>query len=233
MMRRREFITLVGGAATWPLAARAQQARLPVIGVLMAATPQNLEATARIAAFLETLTKLGWTDQRNVRIEYRWSAVGRVEASDAAAELVGLEPKVILAQGSPISEALLKATHTVPIVFVAASDPVNTGLVASMSRPGGNLTGFTNFEFPLGGKWLELLKEAAPHTRRMLVMYSAGNTGSEGFLDTLRTAGVQHDVQVIEKAIRRALEIEYSVTAFAQHPEGGLIVLPSASLALE
>jgi putative ABC transport system substrate-binding protein len=110
---------------------------------------------------------------------------------------------------------------------------MKSGLVASMARPGGNLTGFTNFEFSMGGKWLELLKEAAPQTRRMLVLYSVGNTGSEGFLDTLRTVGVQHGVEVIEAAARGAPEIERSVTAFAQHPDGGLIVLPSASLALE
>src|SRR5712691_7253625 len=151
-MRRREFIKLLGGAAmAWPLAARAQQpGRRARVGYLVS-NPEG-EVQARTAAFREALEKLGWADGRNIRIDYRWGANSPERVRAAAAELVGLAPNVILAQGSSISEALRRATRTIPIVFVGASDPVSSGLVDSMARPGGNLTGFTNFEFPIGGK---------------------------------------------------------------------------------
>jgi putative tryptophan/tyrosine transport system substrate-binding protein len=169
-IRRREFITLLGGAAAWPVAAKAQQFGPRVIGVLTSGSRDDGENKARIKAFLETLEKLGWTDGRNIRLEYRWAVVGTGQTRAAAAELVAVAPSVILAQGSPISEALLKETRTIPVVFVGASDPVNNGLVGSMARPGGNLTGFTNFEFSMGGKWLQMLKEASPRSSRMLVI---------------------------------------------------------------
>ena len=173
MIRRRQFITLLGGAAAaWPVAARAQQAeRMRRIGVLMAAAADDPEAQARIAAFLQGLQQLGWTDGRNVRIDY---PLGRGQCrptfADYAAELVALAPDVILATGASTVAPLLQATRTVPIVFAVVADPVGAGFVESLARPGGNATGFTQFEYSLSGKWLELLKEIAPGVTRAAVL---------------------------------------------------------------
>jgi putative ABC transport system substrate-binding protein len=233
MIRRRDLITLLGGAAAWPVAARAQQTGTRVVGVLTSSSRGDGENKVRLKAFLETLDKLGWTDGRNIRLEYRWGVVGTRQTRAAATELIAAAPSVILAQGTPISEALLEVTRTIPIVFVGASDPVNNGLVGSMARPGGNLTGFTNFEFSMGGKWLEMLKEASPRSSRMLVMYSLGNTGSKGFLATVQTAGLQHNVKIVEAAVRGAPDIERSLAEFGPELGDGLVVLPAANLAIE
>ena len=170
-MRRREFITLLGGAAAWPLAARAQQPeRVRRIGVLMNLAADDPEGQARIAAFLQELQQLGWTDGRNVRIEYRWAAGDAERIRKYAAELVALAPDVILAPGSATAVPLLQATRTVPIVFVHVTDPVGAGFVESLARPGGNATGFTLFEYGISGKWLELLKQIAPGVTRAAVL---------------------------------------------------------------
>ena len=163
-MRRREFITLLGVAAVaWPRAARAQQAdRMRRVGVLLNRVADDPEEQARLAVFLQRLQKLGWTDGRNVRIDYRWAAADADRSRTYAAELVALAPDVILAAGSQSVAALLQTTRTVPIVFVNVVDPVGAGYVARLARPGGNATGFTAFEYSLSGKWLELLKEMAP-----------------------------------------------------------------------
>jgi ABC-type uncharacterized transport system substrate-binding protein len=234
-MKRREFIALLGGAtAAWPIAARAQPSdSIPRIGVLMAGSENDAETQARVAGFREGLEKLGWGIDRPVRIDYRWGVVGAERAIAAAADLIALSPSVILAQGSPLSEALLKLTSTVPIVFVGASDPMSSGLVASMARPGRNLTGFTNFEFSMGGKWLELLKEIAPDAEQVLAVYSAGNIGSEGFLRAAQSAARAHQITLIEGPVRTASEVERTVTAFAQKHRVGLMLLPSGSLATE
>ena len=165
---RRAFITLLGGAVAWPLASRAQQPeRMRRIGVLTAFTPDDPESQARMAAFLRGLQELGWSDGRNVRIDTRWAAGDADHYRRYAAELVALAPDVILANGGPAMEPLLRATRTVPIVFVSVADPVGTGFVASLARPGGNATGFTAFEYGLSGKWLELLKQIAPRVTRV------------------------------------------------------------------
>jgi putative tryptophan/tyrosine transport system substrate-binding protein len=234
-VRRRELIVLLGGAAAaWPLAAGAQSSDLTRrVGVLMAGSENDAETQNRVAAFREGLKKLGWGTDRPVRIDYRWGVVGTERALAAAADLIALSPNVILAQGSPLSEALLKLTRTVPIVFVGASDPMSSGLVTSMARPAGNLTGFTNFEFLMGGKWLEILKEIAPDAERVLAVYSAGNIGSKGFLRSAQSAARAHQLVLIEAPVSTASEVERSVTAFAQKPRGGLMLLPSGSLATE
>jgi putative tryptophan/tyrosine transport system substrate-binding protein len=166
-MRRREFITLLGGATAWPLAARAQQAeRLRKIGVLVNLPADDPQAQARNATFLQALQELGWTVGRNVRIDYRWGAGNADNTRKFAAELVALAPDVILAPGSSILEPLLQATRAVPIVFVHVPDPVGAGFVESLARPGGNATGFVNIDYGISGKWLELLKQLAPGLTR-------------------------------------------------------------------
>src|SRR4029453_8565835 len=174
-MRRREFIAFVGAAAaTWPLVARAQQGgNARRIGILMHYSQTDREGQARIAAFLDTLQKLGWTEARNVRIEYRWSAgdAGREKAS--AAELVRSKPDVIVAAGWTALAELQRLTTMIPIVFTQVSDPVDSGFVASLARPGANISGFQNFEPAIGGKWLGILKEAAPSMRRVAVLFGS------------------------------------------------------------
>src|SRR5262245_33543000 len=229
MIRRREFISLLGGAAAWPLAARAQQAtQMPRVGYLVAYAADQAEGHARSAAFREALEQLGWSDGRNIRIEYRWAVRGAQQVRDYAKELIGLDPKVILAEGSTLSQELLKQTQTIPIVFVAASDPMGSGLVRSMARPGGNLTGFTNFEFSIGGKWLEMLKEVAPHIKHVLVLRGA-DIGNQGFFNAIQKAGASLGVQPTAAIIRDAADIERAITAFVQEPQGALIVLPGPS----
>jgi putative ABC transport system substrate-binding protein len=170
-MRRRQFITLFGGAAAWPLAARAQQSGpLRPIGVLMSFAADDPESQARLTAFAQGLQESGWSDGRNVRIDYRWSAGENDRYRRNAAELVALKPDVILASGGASVAALQQVTRTVPIVFAQVTDPVGAGYVASLARPGGNATGFTQFEFGISGKWLELLKQIAPRVTRAAVI---------------------------------------------------------------
>src|SRR6516164_2906936 len=173
-MRRREFITLLGGAAVWPLAARAQQSeRVRRIGILLATTANDAEFQAWVGAFLQALALLGWTIGRNVRIDIRWATANADEIRRQAAEMVALAPDVILAHGASTVGALLQVTHTVPIVFPIVSDPVAAGYVDSMARPGGNATGFTSFDWNVCAKWLELLKQAAPGVTRVAVLRDA------------------------------------------------------------
>ena len=171
-IRGREFITLLGGAAVaWPRAAYAQQAdRMRRVGVLLNRAADDPEEQARVAAFLQQLQELGWTDGRNVRVDYRWAAADANRSRTYAAELVALAPDVILAAGSQSTAALLQTTRTVPIVFVNVVDPVGAGYVARLARPGGNATGFSAFEYSLSGKWLELLKEIAPNLTRIAIL---------------------------------------------------------------
>src|SRR5262245_58932145 len=172
MIHRRDFITVLGGAAVaWPLAARAQQGeRMRRVGVLSSLAADDPEAQARHAAFLQGLQEWGWTTGRNVQIDYRWGAGDAERFRKHAMELVALTPDVILATGTPVTPALLQAARSVPIVFAQVVDPVANGFVESLARPGGNATGFTIFEYGLGGKWLELLKEIAPHVTRAAVL---------------------------------------------------------------
>ena len=228
-MERREFITLLGGAAAaWPLAARAQQGeRARRIGVLMNLAADDAEGQARIAAFQQGLQQLGWTDGRNVRIDYRWAAGDAGRFHRYAEELLALAPDVILASATPSVQALQQATRTVPIVFANVGDPVGLGVVASLARPGGNITGFTPWEFGFGAKWLELLKEIAPRVTRVAVLRDL--TIGPAFLSAIQTVTPSFNVELSVVGVRDASEIERSVTAFARSSNGGLIVTASTS----
>jgi putative tryptophan/tyrosine transport system substrate-binding protein len=230
-VRRREFITLLGGAAAaWPLAVRAQGERVRRIGVLLGA--HDPYAEARLAAFLQVLQLLGWTDGRNVRIDQRWTLGDAERARKSAAELVALAPDVILASGASTIGPLQQATRTVPIVFVLVIDPVGAGFVDSMSRPGGNTTGFTLYEYGLSGKWLEVLKEIAPRVRRAAVLRDPANPVAGGQLGAIQSVAPSFEVEVSPVGVRDATDIERAIRAFRRGRNDGLIVLggPLASL---
>jgi putative ABC transport system substrate-binding protein len=230
-MKRREFIRLLGGAAAaWPLAAtHAQQFdRMRRIGVFAGSGANDLEAKPRLAAFLQELQKLGWTAGRNVRIDTRWAAGNAAATRKYAAELVALAPDVILAGGAAALGPLLQATRTVPIVFTIVPDPVGAGFVDSLARPGGNATGFMQFEYSLSGKWLALLKEIAPGVTRAAVLRDAAITAGIGQFAVIQSVAPAVGVDVRPINVRDAPEIERAVTAFARSSNGGLIVTASA-----
>jgi putative ABC transport system substrate-binding protein len=233
-MRRREFITLLGGAAAassvlWPLAARAQQSdRIRRIGVLTGLAADDANAQVRYAAFLQVLQQLGWTDGRNVRIDARWGAGDADDIRKYAAELAALAPDVILTTGGAAVASMLQATRTVPIVFAIVPDPVGAGFVDSLSRPGGNATGFMQFEYSLSAKWLELLKQIAPGVTRAAVLRDAAITAGIGQFAVIQSVAPSVGVEVSPINVRDAGEIERAVTAFARSANGGLIVTASA-----
>ena len=229
-MKRREFITLLGGAAAaWPLAARAQQAeRMRRIGVLLNTAADDMVFQTRVGAFLQGLALLGWTIGRNVRIEVRWSGGKADEARRYATELAALAPDVILAHGVSSVRPLLQVTRTVPIVFLIASDPVGMGLVDSLARPGGNATGFMSFEYPLSGKWLELLKDIAPGVTRVAVLQDPTQGGGSSAFAVIQAAAPSLGVEVTPVNLRDAPEIERALADFARTSNGGLIVTGSA-----
>jgi putative tryptophan/tyrosine transport system substrate-binding protein len=228
-VNRREFITLLGGAAAWPLAARAQQPdRVRRIGVLMNQAADDSEGQARNAAFLQGLGALGWAVGRNVRIDYRWAGGDADRIRRYAAELVALTPDVILCTGGFGMAPLQQVTRTVPIVFVSVLDPVGAGFVAGLARPGGNATGFVNFEYGMGGKWLELLKQIAPGITRVAVLRDPAVTSGTGQLGSIQTVAPSFGVEVRPIDVRDPGEIERGVTSFAREPNGGLIVTASA-----
>jgi putative tryptophan/tyrosine transport system substrate-binding protein len=232
-MRRREFITLLGGAAAWPLAARAQQPeRMRRIGVLTSLASDDAEGQAHLAAFHQGLQQLGWTVGRNVQIDYRWGAGNADRIRKFAAELVALAPDVILSAGSPSVAALQQSTRTVPIVFVTVVDPVSSGFVDSLARPGGNITGFALYEYSIGGKWLELLKEIAPGMTRAAVIRDAALTSGGGQLGVIQAVAPSLGVELRPVGLHDAGEIERAITAFARSPNGGLIVTGSSSAAV-
>ena len=226
-MRRREFITLLGGAA-WPLAARAQQSeRVRRIGVLMYLAADDAEGQARLAAFAQALQQLGWSDGRNLRIDTRWATADDIHRH--AAELAALAPDVLVAgTGTATVAPLLQATRTVPIVFVNVIDPVGAGFVASLARPGGNATGFTNYEYSMSGKWLELLKEIAPSVTRAAVLRDPAVASGIGQFGAVQTVAPSLGVELSPVDVRDAGEIERAVTAFARGSNGGLIVTAGA-----
>jgi putative tryptophan/tyrosine transport system substrate-binding protein len=228
-MRRREFITGVAGSAVaWPLAARAQQPeRMRRIGILLPATADDPVFQACVGAFLQALALLGWTIGRNVRIDTRWATTNASEIRRHAAELAALAPDVILAQGGRAVGPLLQATRTVPIVFPVIADPVGAGYVDSLARPGGNATGFTNFEFSLSGKWLELLKEIAPSVTRVVVLRDPTIPSGAGQFGVIQAAAPSLRVEVSAVNMRDAGEIERAVAVFARSANGGLIVTGS------
>jgi putative ABC transport system substrate-binding protein len=232
-MRRREFITLLGGTAIWPLAARAQQSEPKRrVGVLMGLSADDAEAQDRIAAFVQGLQQLGWTDGRNLQIDYRRGAGDTDLTRRYAAELVALAPEVILASGGTVVGALLQATRTVPIVFTQTPDPVAAGFVASLARPGGNATGFTTSEYSISGKWLELLKEIAPGVTRAAVLRDPTIPAGIGQFASIQSVARSFGVELSSVDMRDASEIERDVTGFARGSNSGLIVTSSGLAAV-
>jgi ABC-type uncharacterized transport system substrate-binding protein len=232
-VRRRQFITLLGGAAAaWPLAVRAQQPdRVRRIGVLMSVA-DGPEGQARLGAFLKGLEQLGWIEGRNVRIDQRWGAGDAERARKYAAELVALGPDVILASGDHSVVASRQASRTVPIVFTTVADPVGTGYVESLARPGRNMTGFTLFEYSTSAKWMELLKEIAPGVKRAGVIRESGTASGTGFFAAIQAAAQALGVELSPIGVGDAGEIEGGIAAFARSPNGGLIVTGSAQTAV-
>jgi putative ABC transport system substrate-binding protein len=227
-MRRREFITLIGGsAAVWPLTVRAQQ-RMKRIGVLMVLPADDPETQARLAAFAQGLQQLGWTVGQNVRVDCRW---GRTETLRNASELVALGPNVILAHSSSAVTAVLQITRAVPIVFTVVADPVGGGYVESLAHPGGNVTGFTNFEYAISGKWLELLKEIAPSVRRVAVLRESAISAGPAQFSAIQTVAPSFGVELRPVDVSDAAQIERAITAFARELNGGLIVTGSSAAA--
>ena len=224
-MRRREFIAGLAGAAAWPLAGRAQQPeRMRRIGVLSALAADDPESMGRIAALLQGLQELGWSVGRNVRIDYRWGASDADRARRSAAELVALVPDIILANGGSIMAPLQQVTRTVPIVFAAVADPVGSGFVASLARPGGNATGFANFEYGISGKWLELLKQLTPAVKRVAVLRDPTVASGSGQLGAIQAVAPGLGVELSPVNLRDVDEIERDVAEFAGKPNGGMIV---------
>jgi putative ABC transport system substrate-binding protein len=229
-MKRREFITLLGGAAAWPLAARAQQGeRVRRIGVLMNRAADNPEGQDRLAAFHQGLQELGWAVGRNVRIDTRWSEDNADRSAKHAAELLALTPDIILASGTLAVMALQHISRTLPIVFAAIADPVGAGFVDSLARPGGNATGFMVYEYSLAAKWMELLKEIASSVTRVAIIRNAANPAGLAAFAALQNAAQSLGVVVSPINVHDRREIERSVAAFARSPNGGLIVTQTAS----
>ena len=231
-MRRREFITLIGGtAAAWPLAARAQQTeRAKRIGVLTVSAESDPEWHASIREFLDQLHELGWKDGRNLQLEYRWAA-GDVERMRAfARELVGKSPDILFATSTPTLAALRTETASIPIVFVQVSDPIGDGFVASFARPGGNITGLTNFEPSMGGKWLEILKEIAPSVRRVALLFNPDTSPGRGsyYSRPIEAAAATFNVQTVAMPLHNTDEIEPALNVFSLDGNGGLIILSDA-----
>ena len=230
IMKRRDFIGLLAGAmAMLPCLARAQQADgVRRIGVLLPADASDLKFQIQVQAFEQELKKFGWMIGQNVQIETRWAAANDGEIRKNAAELVALKPDVILAHGTSTLASLQQATRTIPIVFPVAGDPVAGGFVESLARPGGNITGFSLFEFSIGAKWLELLKQIAPRLTRAAVLQQAGLPGALGQVGAIQAAGPTLGVEVKPLNVRDAASIEAGVKSFAQAPNGGMIVVAGA-----
>jgi putative tryptophan/tyrosine transport system substrate-binding protein len=227
-MRRREFITLLGGAAAWPLAARAQQPyRMRRMGVLLG-NAEDHETQSWIAALREELGKLGWTEGRNIEIDIRWAAADVASMKRFAKELVALQPDLILTQSTPAAGAMLEQTRTIPIVFALVADPVGSGYVASLPRPGGNATGFTPIVSSLGGKWVELLKEIAPRLARVTLLFNPPTaTFVQAYLGPFKAAAASVGVEAIVAPVNDMPELQSQVTTQARE-NSGLVVIPDA-----
>jgi len=228
-MKRREFITLLGGAVALPVAARAQQPeRIRRIGAFISLGAGDAEGRARLTAFVQGLKELGWTDGGSVRIDIRWSAGDAERNRSTAAELVALSPDVILASGGTVMGPLQQATRTVPIVFTQVGDPVGAGFVETLARPGGNVTGFMNLEYGISAKWLELLKQIAPHLTRAAVLRDPTLIAGIGQLGAIQSVAPSFGVELRPVNVRDAGEIERAVEGFARESNSGLIVLSGA-----
>jgi len=232
-VNRRALISLVGGAAAWPLGARAQQSeRMRRIGVLMGAFAESdREGQTFVTAFREGLRKSGWTEGRNIRIDTRWVAGETEGMQRLAKELVALQPDLIVSANTPTTAALLQQTRTIPIIFVNVADPVGSGFVASLSRPGGNITGFITMEPTMGGKWLELLKEIAPPVTRVALLFNpATATYFDIYLKPFKAAALSFGVEAIAAPVHDSSDIESVLAAQVREPNGGLIVVPDVFL---
>jgi ABC-type uncharacterized transport system substrate-binding protein len=228
MIKRRDFVSLLGGAIAWPLAARAQQGeRMRRVGVLMPWTPDDSEGQARVTAFLQGMQQLGWSEGHNISIDRRWATSDPRRMREYATELIALAPDVIFATGSASVGPLLQLSNTMPIVFAIVPDPVGSGFVDSLARPGGNATGFTSFEYGIGAKWMELLKEIAPRLTRAAVLRDAGIIAGIGQFGAIQSVAPSFGVELTPINVRDAGEIERAVAAFARSTNGGLIVTGS------
>jgi putative ABC transport system substrate-binding protein len=234
-MKRREFITLLGGAAAaWPLAAHAQQPDgVRRIGVLMAYSESDREGQANVAAFRQGLQKLGWTDGRNLRIDTRWAALDAELMQRYAKELIALQPDLILSSSTPTTATLLHQTRTIPIIFASLVDPVGSGVVPSLARPGGHITGFTAYEPAISGKWLTLLKDIAPSVRRVALIYNP-ETGpfGESFWRVFEASAPSFAVEPVKMAVRGAAELRHAIDDLAREPGGGLLGVPELTINL-
>ena len=234
-MKRREFIAALGGVAAAftprPFAAHAQE-RMRRVGVLMNATAEEPEAQSYVAAFQQGMQQFGWSVGRNLRIDLRWGGGDADLTRRYAAELAALSPDAMVAAGGPVVRALQGASSTVPIVFAQSIDPVGAGIVASLARPGGNVTGFTQFEYSLSGKWVELLKEIAPGTKRVGILRDPANAAGIGQWAIIQAAATTGGMEVVPLAVVDPIDMERGIAAFARDPDGGLVVPVSASAAL-
>jgi putative ABC transport system substrate-binding protein len=229
-MRRREFITLFGGAAaTWPLAVHAQQGeRIRRVGVLMGYAETDVEMQTEFAAFRDALRKLGWTEGGNIRIDTRWATPGDSESIQRCAkELIALQPDLLVSNTTPATATLQQLTRTIPIVFASLSDPIGSGLVAGFSRPGGNITGFTLSEPTQTGKWLELLKEMVPHVARVVMLFNPSTAPyAEYWLNSFKAAAASFAVEAILAPVRNGSDLDSVIATQAREPSTGLIAMP-------
>jgi putative ABC transport system substrate-binding protein len=216
-MKRRDFIALIGGAAAWPLAARAQQSeRMRRIGILIAGAQSDPNMQERVAAFLQTLEKLGWSEGRNIETDIRFAAGKPDQYGPMSKELTTLQPDVIFAYSTPIAAALQRESRTIPIVFVNVSDPIGSGLVASLARPGGNVTGLMLYEEGITGKWLALLKEIAPQLERVALMANPNTMPYDYYVRSAKATAPSLGIEVVPNLIANAADIAHTIESFAQ-----------------
>jgi putative ABC transport system substrate-binding protein len=230
-VRRRDFITFLGVAAvSWPLALRAQQTdRVRQIGVLMGLSPSDAGAQAELTTFRQRLAVLGWVEGRNIHLEFRWPGGDIALARTFAKELVAINPNLLMSRSTPTTAALKQETSTIPIVFVNVAEPIESGFVQSLARPGGNITGFTNFEGSIGGKWLQLLKECDPRITRVAVIYNPQTAPFfAAFLQSVQSASPMFAVEIINMPVGSEAEIAPALTAFSQQPGAGLVAIPDS-----
>jgi putative ABC transport system substrate-binding protein len=230
-MRRREFITLIGGAAaSLPRAVRAQPESVRRLAFLMSASESDKGYQSLLATFRDELGKLGWVENRNIRLDYRWGAVDAQSRLRSAKELITIQPDLLLAQSTPTAATLVQQTSTIPIIFFSVGDPVGEGFVASLSRPGRNATGFINMEGSMSGKWLELLREVAPHVRSVAILFNPATApgGGSYYLKPFNTAARSLGLQATAAPIHTVAEIEPVLAAEARRPNNGLIVMSDA-----
>jgi putative ABC transport system substrate-binding protein len=229
---RRKFLATLGGVAAWPLAARAQQRAVPVIGVLIPFAESDADSQTHVKVFQQTLQLLGWTEGRNIRIEYRWTAGGFDRIRELAKELIQLPPDVVVGQATPSVRALQQETSSIPIVFVQVTDPVRAGFVASMARPGSNITGLSMYEPAMGSKWIELLKQIAPGMKRIALLFNPETApgGGSFFLRSIEAVTSSMAVQRISILAHDAAEIERGIDQFTRGVNEGLFVMPDVTM---